>query len=87
MRPTLYNSFMVTSIEKLVPPPTSVASDTGICNLSAAAKSNKPLPRNRLEVGHTVATDLVAAMRARSASSSQIQWANRARSRIRPQRS
>src|SRR3546814_8051918 len=34
-----------------VPPPTSVPSAIGILLTPAAAKSNKPLPRNRLDVG------------------------------------
>ncbi len=84
MRATLYASFIVCSSENDVPAPTSVPSDSSMPALSARSKSNRPLPRNRFDVGHTAAAEPVAAMRAMSSSSSQMQWPNIARGRIRP---
>jgi hypothetical protein len=67
---------MLRSIDRLVPPPTSLARLTRTPAASAARQANRPLPRNRFDDGEWAICAPAAAIAARSASSSQMPCAN-----------
>src|SRR5206468_8503679 len=69
---TLYASASVRNIDKLVPPPTSVATLTGTAAASAARQPNSPLPRNRFDDGLCAICPPASRNAARSSSPSQI---------------
>ena len=72
-----------------VPPPTSVASATrtGRSRSSRPARSKRPEPRKRFEVGQWTAIEPVSARRRRSLSSRWIAWPKSERGPSRPKRS
>jgi hypothetical protein len=75
---------MLRSIERLVPPPMSLASETWMPASRAARQPNRPLPRNRFDDGEWAICAPAAASAARSASSSQMPWAKTLRPWSRP---
>ncbi len=77
---------MVRSIDRLVPPPTSLASVTAAPAASAARQSNRPLPRNRFDDGLCAICAPASRSTARSVSSSQMPWASTLRACSSPAR-
>ncbi|MNI87279.1 hypothetical protein D3C73_1444620 [compost metagenome] len=77
---TLYASFRVLSSEKLVPAPTSVPKPTFTLKRSAWGRLNRPLPRNRFEVGQKAIAEPVSDRRWHSSSHRCTPWAKTERS-------